>query len=87
MEADHNLLILLISACLSVNGVFGTTNTSNASGGLTELVFTTSCNVLPVSLLTFTGTRVDAIAKLRWTTASEINFKIRCRAFKEWTSV
>ncbi len=64
----------LISTCLSVNGVFGTTNTSNASGGLTELVLNTSCSTLPVSLLTFTGIAAKEKAKLVWTTASEINF-------------
>jgi hypothetical protein len=64
----------LISTCVSVNGVFGTTNTSNASGGLTELVLNTSCTTLPVSLLSFTGTSSAGKAKLRWTTAAELNF-------------
>ncbi|MEO6670307.1 MAG: T9SS type A sorting domain-containing protein [Ferruginibacter sp.] len=63
----------LISACVSVNGVFGSTNTANASGGLTELVLNTSCTVLPVSLLNFAGTSVENRALLTWTTASEIN--------------
>lgn len=63
----------LISACVSVNGVFGSTNTANASGGLTELVLNTSCTVLPVSLLNFAGTASENKAILTWTTAAEIN--------------
>jgi hypothetical protein len=65
-----------VGTCTSVNGVYGTTNTSNASGGLTELVLNPNCSTLPVTLLSFTGNssadRKDAL--LRWTTASEINF-------------
>ncbi len=65
----------IVNTCTSVNGVYGATNTANATGGLTELVLTTNCITSPVSLLTFTAhVNGNNKAALQWITSSEISF-------------
>jgi hypothetical protein len=65
----------LISSCAGANGVFGSVNTANASGGLTELAISCVPTTLPVTLLNFKGTLgANSQVNLQWQTANEYNF-------------
>jgi hypothetical protein len=65
----------IVNTCTSVNGVYGATNTANATGGLTELVLTTNCITSPVTLLSFTANvNGNNKAALQWNTSTEISF-------------
>lgn len=60
----------------STNGMWGTTNTVNATGGsATPLSISSTDAPLPVQFKSFTASKANEGASLRWSTASELNNK------------
>lgn len=59
----------------SSNGVWGTTNTVNVTGGTTPVAISSTDAPLPVQFKSFNASKANDGALLRWSTATELNNK------------